>query len=128
MRLFDVYPIQDITIQKALGSTVWDDKGQEYLDLYGGHAVISIGHTHPHWVNRIEKQLHQIAFYSNSIRIPIQQELATKLGQVSGKEEYQLFCAIVVQKQMKMRSSLPVFIPEERKWSPFQKHFTDVLH
>ena len=91
MRLFDVYPIQDITIQKALGSTVWDDMGQEYLDLYGGHAVISIGHTHPHWVNRIEKQLHQIAFYSNSIRIPIQQELATKLGQVSGKEEYQLF-------------------------------------
>lgn len=91
MRLFDVYPIQDITIQKALGSTVWDDKGQEYLDLYGGHAVISIGHTHPHWVNRIETQLHQIAFYSNSIRIPIQQELATKLGQVSGKEEYQLF-------------------------------------
>ncbi|MFM1857864.1 MAG: hypothetical protein RLZ05_924 [Bacteroidota bacterium] len=91
MRLFDVYPIQDITIQKALGSTVWDDKGQEYLDLYGGHAVISIGHTHPHWVNRIETQLHQIAFYSNSIRIPIQQELATKLGQVSGKVEYQLF-------------------------------------
>ncbi len=91
MRLFDVYPIQDITIQKALGSTVWDDKGQEYLDLYGGHAVISIGHTHPHWVNRIETQLHQIAFYSNSIRIPIQQELATKLGKVSGKEDYQLF-------------------------------------
>jgi acetylornithine aminotransferase len=91
MQLFDVYPIQDITIQKALGSTVWDDKGQEYLDLYGGHAVISIGHTHPHWVNRIETQLHQIAFYSNSIRIPIQQELATKLGKVSGKEDYQLF-------------------------------------
>ncbi|MFM2117649.1 MAG: hypothetical protein RL316_839, partial [Bacteroidota bacterium] len=91
MRLFDVYPIQDITIQKALGSAVWDDKGQEYLDLYGGHAVISIGHTHPHWVNRIETQLHQIAFYSNSIRIPIQQELATKLGKVSGKEDYQLF-------------------------------------
>lgn len=91
MRLFDVYPIQDITIQKALGSTVWDNKGQEYLDLYGGHAVISIGHTHPHWVNRIETQLHQIAFYSNSIRIPTQQELATKLGKVAGKEDYQLF-------------------------------------
>jgi acetylornithine/N-succinyldiaminopimelate aminotransferase len=91
MRLFDVYPIQDITIQKALGSAVWDDKGQEYLDLYGGHAVISIGHTHPHWVNRIETQLHQIAFYSNSIRIPLQQELAIKLGKVSGKEDYQLF-------------------------------------
>ena len=71
MRLFDVYPIQDITIQKALGSTVWDDKGQEYLDLYGGHAVISIGHTHPHWVNRIEKQLHQIAFYH---RLPIERK------------------------------------------------------
>ena len=91
MRLFDVYPIQDITIQKALGSAVWDDKGQEYLDLYGGHAVISIGHTHPHWVKSIETQLHQIAFYSNSIRIPLQQELATKLGKVSGKEDYQLF-------------------------------------
>ena len=91
MRLFDVYPLQDITIQKALGSRVWDDKGQEYLDLYGGHAVISIGHTHPHWVQRIETQLHQIAFYSNSIHIPLQEELAAKLGQVSGKNDYQLF-------------------------------------
>ena len=91
MNLFDVYPLQDITITKASGSSVWDDKGTEYLDLYGGHAVISIGHTHPHWVNRIESQLEKIAFYSNSIRIPLQQELATKLGQVSGKEDYQLF-------------------------------------
>jgi acetylornithine aminotransferase len=70
---------------------VWDDKGEQYLDLYGGHAVISIGHTHPHWVKRIEEQLGKIAFYSNSIRIPLQQELATKLGKVSGKEDYQLF-------------------------------------
>lgn len=91
MNLFDVYPLQDITITKASGSLVWDDKGTEYLDLYGGHAVISIGHTHPHWVQRIESQLEKIAFYSNSIRIPLQQELATKLGQVSGKEDYQLF-------------------------------------
>lgn len=91
MNLFDVYPLQDIAITKAAGSSVWDDKGTEYLDLYGGHAVISIGHTHPHWVQRIEAQLEKIAFYSNSIRIPLQQELAAKLGKVSGKEEYQLF-------------------------------------
>lgn len=91
MNLFDVYPINDIAITKASGSRVWDDKGQEYLDLYGGHAVISIGHTHPHWVKRIEEQLEKIAFYSNSVRIPLQTELAEKLGKVSGKEDYQLF-------------------------------------
>lgn len=89
--LFDVYPLNNITITKAVGSYVWDDKGQQYLDMYGGHAVISIGHTHPHWVKRIETQLEQIAFYSNSIQIPVQQELATKLGQISGKADYQLF-------------------------------------
>lgn len=91
MNLFDVYPINEITIVKAKGSYVWDDKGDQYLDLYGGHAVISIGHTHPHWVKRIEEQLEKIAFYSNSIRIPLQLELATRLGKVSGKEDYQLF-------------------------------------
>lgn len=91
MNLFDVYPINDIAIVKAKGSYVWDDKGEQYLDLYGGHAVISIGHTHPHWVQRIEEQLKKIAFYSNSIKIPLQQELATRLGKLSGKEDYQLF-------------------------------------
>lgn len=91
MNLFDVYPVNDITIVKAKGSYVWDDKGEQYLDLYGGHAVISIGHTHPHWVKRIEEQLEKIAFYSNSIKIPLQQELAKKLGKISGKEDYQLF-------------------------------------
>lgn len=91
MNLFDVYPLLDITIVKAKGSYVWDDQGDQYLDLYGGHAVISIGHTHPHWVKRIEEQLEKIAFYSNSIKIPLQQELADKLGKVSGKEDYQLF-------------------------------------
>lgn len=91
MKLFDVYPINDITISKAQGSYVWDNDGVQYLDMYGGHAVISIGHTHPHWVKRIEDQLAQIAFYSNSIRIPIQQQLADKLGQLSGKTDYQLF-------------------------------------
>lgn len=91
MKLFDVYPINEINIVKAKGSNVWDDKEQEYLDMYGGHAVISIGHTHPHWVKRMEDQLEKIAFYSNSIQIPLQQELAEKLGKLSGKEDYQLF-------------------------------------
>ena len=91
MNLFDVYPINDIAIVKAKGSYVWDDKGDQYLDLYGGHAVISIGHTHPHWVKRIEDQLEKIAFYSNSIKIPLQQELAERLGRLSGKPDYQLF-------------------------------------
>ncbi|MEP6951247.1 MAG: aminotransferase class III-fold pyridoxal phosphate-dependent enzyme [Ginsengibacter sp.] len=91
MKLFDVYPVNDINIIKAQGSYIWDDKGTEYLDMYGGHAVISIGHTHPYWVQKIEQQLEQIAFYSNSIKIPIQQALADKLGVVSGKNSYQLF-------------------------------------
>jgi len=91
MQLFDVYPLNDITITKARGSLVWDDKGQQYLDLYGGHAVISIGHTHPHYVQRITDQLNRVGFYSNSIHIPLQQELARKLGEVSGRADYQLF-------------------------------------
>ena len=91
MKLFDVYPINNINIVKGEGSLVWDNKGQEYLDLYGGHAVISIGHTHPHYVERLSSQLNQIGFYSNSIEIPLQVELAEKLGKISGKEDYQLF-------------------------------------
>jgi acetylornithine/N-succinyldiaminopimelate aminotransferase len=91
MNLFDVYPLNDIEITKASGSTVWDAQGQEYLDLYGGHAVISIGHTHPHYVKRLTDQLGKVGFYSNSVKIPLQTELAEKLGQVSGKTDYQLF-------------------------------------
>jgi acetylornithine/N-succinyldiaminopimelate aminotransferase len=91
MNLFNVYPINNINITKARGSYVWDDAGQQYLDMYGGHAVISIGHTHPHYVQRVTEQLNKIGFYSNSIRIPLQEELADKLGKLSGKIEYQLF-------------------------------------
>lgn len=91
MKLFDVYPINPINIVRGLGSLVYDAQDNEYLDMYGGHAVISIGHTHPHYVKRLEDQLHQLGFYSNSIEIPIQKELAQKLGKVSGKEDYQLF-------------------------------------
>lgn len=91
MNLFDVYPLNDIEIVKASGSAVWDASGQEYLDLYGGHAVISIGHTHPHYVKRLTDQLNKVGFYSNSVKIPLQVELAEKLGKVSGKTDYQLF-------------------------------------
>lgn len=91
MKLFDVYPLNNITITRAAGSRVWDEMNNEYLDLYGGHAVISIGHTHPHWVSRLEDQLHKIAFYSNSIKIPLQEQLAEQLGKVSGKTDYALF-------------------------------------
>lgn len=91
MKLFDVYPLFDIEPVKAQGCYLWDKKGQQYLDLYGGHAVISIGHTHPHYVKRITEQLQNIAFYSNSVKILVQEQLADKLGKVSGKEDYQLF-------------------------------------
>jgi acetylornithine aminotransferase len=91
MKLFDVYPLIPITIQKAEGCKLWDDQGREYLDLYGGHAVISIGHTHPHFVKRIKDQLDFIAFYSNSVQIPIQKEYANKLGELSCLHNYQLF-------------------------------------
>ena len=91
MELFNVYPLVNITPIRALGAKLWDDQGQEYLDFYGGHAVISIGHSHPHYVQRLTEQLQNIGFYSNSVQIPIQTQLAHKLGQVSGYEDYALF-------------------------------------
>ena len=91
MRLFDVYPLYDINIVKGEGCKVWDDKGQEYLDLYGGHAVISIGHCHPHYVQMLQEQLTRLGFYSNSVINRLQEQLAERLGQASGYEDYQLF-------------------------------------
>ncbi len=91
MKLFDVYPLFDINIVKGEGCKVWDDNGQEYLDLYGGHAVISIGHAHPHYVNKVGEQLTQLGFYSNSVENHLQVELAERLGRASGYEDYQLF-------------------------------------
>lgn len=91
MKLFDVYPLYPIELVKAQGSTVWAKDGQEYLDLYGGHAVISIGHSHPHYVAKMTEQLRNIGFYSNSIIISGQEELAEKLGRISGYPNYQLF-------------------------------------
>lgn len=91
MNLFNVYPLMNITPVKAKDCILWDEEGNEYLDLYGGHAVISIGHSHPHYVELLTKQLNHIGFYSNSVQIPIQQELAEKLGRLSGYEDYSLF-------------------------------------
>lgn len=123
MNLFDVYPLQDVTIVKAAGSSVWDDKGNEYLDLYGGHAVISIGHTNPHWVKRIEDQLHKISFYSNSIKIPLQVALAEKLGKVSGKEDYQLFLCNSGAEANENALKLASFYNGRKKVIAFKKAF-----
>lgn len=91
MKLFDVYPLFDINVVKGKGCRVWDDKGTEYLDLYGGHAVISIGHCHPHYVEMLTQQLGKLGFYSNSVVNRLQQQLAERLGPACGYEDYQLF-------------------------------------
>ncbi|MGL5938244.1 MAG: aspartate aminotransferase family protein [Phocaeicola sp.] len=91
MKLYDVYPLFDIEIASGKGCQVWDDKGTTYLDLYGGHAVISIGHAHPRYVSRISEQVAKLGFYSNSVKNSLQEELAVKLGEQSGYEDYQLF-------------------------------------
>jgi len=123
MKLFDVYPLNDITIVKGEGAYVWDDKGEKYLDLYGGHAVISIGHTHPHYVKRIEDQLHKVGFYSNSIKIPLQVELAEKLGKISGKEDYQLFLCNSGAEANENALKLASFYNGRKKIIAFKKAF-----
>lgn len=123
MKLFDVYPINNIAITKALGTRLWDETGTEYMDLYGGHAVISIGHTHPHWVNRIENQLKNIAFYSNSIKIPIQEELAKKLGEISGKKDFTLFLCNSGAEANENALKLASFHTNRKKIISFKKAF-----
>jgi acetylornithine/N-succinyldiaminopimelate aminotransferase len=123
MKLFDVYPLNDVTIEKAMGSDVWDDKGQRYLDMYGGHAVISIGHTHPHYVQRLEAQLHKVGFYSNSVKIPIQEALAEKLGQLSGKPTYQLFLCNSGAEANENALKLASFATGRKKIVAFSKAF-----
>jgi acetylornithine/N-succinyldiaminopimelate aminotransferase len=123
MKLFDVYPINDITITKARGSYVWDEHGEQYLDLYGGHAVISIGHTHPHYVARLTDQLNKVGFYSNSIRIPMQQELADLLGKVSGKTDYQLFLCNSGAEANENAMKLASFYTGRKKIIAFSKSF-----
>lgn len=123
MKLFDVYPINNINITRGVGSLVYDNHGTEYLDLYGGHAVISIGHTNPHYVKRLEDQLHQIGFYSNSIEIPLQKELAEKLGKVSGKEDYQLFLCNSGAEANENALKLASFHNGKKKIIAFRKSF-----
>jgi acetylornithine/N-succinyldiaminopimelate aminotransferase len=123
MKLFDVYPLNNITIDKALGNYVWDENGTKYLDMYGGHAVISIGHTHPHYVQRLQEQLHKVGFYSNSVKIPIQEELCEKLGTVSGKKEYQLFLCNSGAEANENALKLASFATGRKKIIAFSKAF-----
>ncbi|MDF2519091.1 MAG: aspartate aminotransferase family protein [Sphingobacterium sp.] len=123
MKPFDVYPINPINIVKANGSTVWDAEGNAYLDLYGGHAVISIGHTHPHYVQRITEQLNRIGFYSNSVEIPIQRELARLLGEVSGKVDYDLFLCNSGAEANENALKLASFYNKRKKIIAFSKSF-----
>jgi acetylornithine/N-succinyldiaminopimelate aminotransferase len=123
MKLFDVYPINDITIERAKDSYVWDENGVQYLDMYGGHAVISIGHSNAHWVKRIEEQLNKIAFYSNSVQIPIQKELARKLSKLSGKDDYQLFLVNSGAEANENALKLASFHTGRKKIIAFKKSF-----
>src|SRR5437868_1221715 len=123
MNLFDVYPVNDITIARAKGSYVWDDKGQKYLDLYGGHAVISIGHSHPHYVKRLTDQLNQIAFYSNSVQNKLQEEFARKLGEISGYPQYQLFLCNSGAEANENALKLASFVTGRKKVIAFKKAF-----
>ena len=91
MKLYDVYPLFDVNIVSGKGCKVYDDKGTEYLDLYGGHAVVSIGHSHPHYIEMLSRQVERIGFYSNSVINDLQRQLATRIGAVSGYDDYQLF-------------------------------------
>ena len=123
MNLFEVYPRYEVEPVKGNGCYVWDKNGKQYLDLYGGHAVISIGHNHPHYIDRIQSQLNQIAFYSNSVKMSIQDEMAKKLGELSGYEDYAFFLcnsgAEAIENALKVAS----FHSERKKIIVFEKAF-----
>jgi acetylornithine/N-succinyldiaminopimelate aminotransferase len=123
MKLFDVYPLFNITPAKAQGSWLWDDQGKKYLDLYGGHAVISIGHSHPHYVKRLTDQLGQIAFYSNSVQNNLQEKFAEKLGQLSGYPDYQLFLCNSGAEANENALKLASFVTGRKKVIAFKRAF-----
>jgi acetylornithine aminotransferase len=123
MKPFDVYPLFPIEPVKAQGSWLWDDKGIKYLDLYGGHAVISIGHGHPHYVKKLEDQLSKISFYSNSVQNPLQERLAEKLGEVSGYPDYQLFMCNSGAEANENALKLASFATGRKKIVAFKKAF-----
>ncbi|RDI10310.1 aspartate aminotransferase family protein [Flavobacterium sp. AG291] len=121
--LFDVYPIYNITPVKALGAKVWDDKGQEYLDFYGGHGVISAGHSHPHYVKAVSEQVGKIGFYSNSIANPVQEALATKLVQQCDYPDYTLFLCNSGAEANENALKLASFHTQKKKVIAFKKAF-----
>lgn len=123
MKMFDVYPLYDIEIVKAEGSYVWDSKGTKYLDMYGGHAVISVGHTNPHYVETVTNQIKNIGFYSNSVIIGQQKDLADKLGRLSGKEDYQLFLCNSGAEANENALKLASFYNGRKKVIAFEKAF-----
>lgn len=123
MTLFDVYPLFDINIVKAQGCCVYDDKGNEYLDLYGGHAVISVGHSHPYYVQKVTEQLNKIAFYSNSVVNKLQSELAAKLGEQCGYDDYRLFLVNSGSEANENALKLASFYNRRKKALSFRKAF-----
>jgi acetylornithine/N-succinyldiaminopimelate aminotransferase len=123
MKLFDVYPLFNITPVKAQGSWLWDDKKEKYLDLYGGHAVISIGHSHPHYIKSLTDQLNKIAFYSNSVQNNLQTKFAEKLGQLSGYPDYQLFLCNSGAEANENALKLSSFVTGRKKVIAFKKAF-----
>ena len=123
MKLFDVYPLFNITPIKAKGCNVWDSNGKKYLDLYGGHAVISIGHSHPHYIKKISDQLSKIGFYSNSVQNPLQTELAEKLGEISGCNDYQFFLCNSGAEANENAIKLASFVTGKKKFISYKKGF-----
>ncbi len=123
MKPFDVYPLFDIEPVKALGSYLWDNNGQKYLDLYGGHAVISIGHSHPYYINNLKSQLDKISFYSNSVKIEMQNELSQKLGELSGYPDYDLFLCNSGAEANENALKLASFFNGRKKIIAFNKSF-----
>ncbi|AZB22236.1 aspartate aminotransferase family protein [Kaistella haifensis] len=123
MKLFDVYPLMPINIVKAENCKLWDENGIEYLDFYGGHAVISVGHTHPHYVEKIKNQLDQIGFYSNSVINKLQEELAENLGKISGYEDYNLFLCNSGAEANENALKIASFISRKKKFITFKNSF-----
>ena len=123
MKLFDVYPLFPIEPEKARGSWLWDKEGKKYLDLYGGHAVISIGHNHPHFVEALKNQLDKISFYSNSVKNSLQEQLAEKLGELSGYPQHQLFLCNSGAEANENALKLASFVNGRKKVIAFKKAF-----
>ncbi|MCK9156762.1 MAG: aminotransferase class III-fold pyridoxal phosphate-dependent enzyme, partial [Paludibacteraceae bacterium] len=123
MKLFDVYPLFDVNVVKGKGCHVWDDKGQEYLDLYGGHAVVSVGHAHPKYVKAISEQAAKLGFYSNSVINMLQRDLATKLGKICGYDDYSLFLINSGAEANENALKLASFYNNRRRVVSFKKSF-----